>query len=274
MPEIAEAIEDLGGAPKVMLAAISTEADHVHHIVGIDPEHGLQETYIDDEEFHNHPRRSKGERTVSEVGSFLAELDRRPLDGAGTLWGSATNGTITAVYNDHTSNVPGWRDDRLKLVLKPDPDWTAWHKLSGQYLPQEQFGDHIEELRHTISSPDQADLLEIIHSIRASTRGEFDSSIDRARGGQKLTYKKEVSAKAGAVGRELEVPQHIILQLQPWEGHGQLYEVNAYFRLNITEGHLKLAVKLFPTREILRTAWNDVTAKVTDALDGQPVYAQ
>lgn len=250
----------------------------VRHAVAVTEGRGLEVRTIDETDQAPTPYRASGTRTVSDVDSFLAELDRRPLPLAtSTLWGNASRGRIEAVYNDHSGaageGTPGWRDDILALQLAEDPDWKRWHQLSGQYLAQEQFGDIVEELRHTITSPDQADLLEIIDSVRASTKGEFESSINRANGGQTLTYKVEVNTRAGAVGRELEVPQHIKLSLRPWDGHPKLYEVAAYFRVNVTEGHLKLAVKLFPTREIVRQAWADLTATVVDHLD-MPVYTQ
>lgn len=257
---------------------ISTGEPHTSVAIAVTNERGLEVSkIIDDEDAYLQPWRPRGTRTVTEMESFLAELKRRPLpEATGTLWGNAERGTIQAIYNDHAgedSVAAGWRDDILALKLKADPDWVAWHQLSEKYMGQIAFGDAIEELRHTISSPDQADLLEVINSVRTSINGEFESNLDRANGSQKLAYKKEVNAKAGAVGRELEVPQTITLSLRPWDGHPTLYEVHAYFRLNVTEGQLKLAVKLFPTREIVRQAWAEVTAKVTADV-GKPVFAQ
>lgn len=263
-------------APRVIVDTLESDTPHLRHVVGLNTERELTVRTIDEADYQPIPRRAKGTRTVADVDSFIAELARRPLTNIGTLWGNAQRGELFAVYNDHDtieSTIGGWRDDVLRLILQPDEDWVAWHKISGKYCPQLEFGDVIEELRHTIQSPDQADLLEIIDSIRASTKGEFESGIDRANGSQTLSYKKEVSARAGAVGRQLEVPQHIILSLRPWEGHPKLYEVPAYFRLNVTEGELRLAIKLFPTREIVRQAWADLTARIVEATE-KPVYAQ
>ncbi|MUL47578.1 DUF2303 family protein [Mycobacterium sp. CBMA293] len=257
---------------------ITTGEPHTSVAVAVTDDRGLEVSKIvDDERSYPEPWRASGTRTVTEMDSFLAELKRRPLpDNTGTLWGNAERGAVRAIYNDHAgegSTAAGWRDDILELKLKADADWIAWHQLSDKYMNQTKFGDLIEELRHTISSPDQADLLEIIDSVRTSTNGEFESGLDRANGSQKLSYKKEVSARAGAVGRELEVPQTITLQLRPWDGHPTLYPVHAYFRLDVTEGQLKLAVKLFPTGEIVRQAWAEVTARVTADI-GMPVLAQ
>lgn len=281
MPEAAKAgvVGTIEHAPAVAKTPFPAEIiddinePHVKIAVSVTEQHGLQVERVEElESSYPQPWRAYGSRAVADIDSFLAELDRRKLGPSGTLWGKGTAGTITAIYNDHTADAPGWRDDTLTVTLKADEDWVAWHQLSGQFLPQEKFGDIIEELRHTIQTPDQADLLEIIDSVRASTSGEFESTIERARGGIKATYKKEVSARAGAVGRELQVPETITLLLRPWENHPVSYEVQAYFRLNITEGHLRLAVKLFPTRVIIRQAWEEVTERVTNAVL-KPVYA-
>ncbi|ORA23423.1 DUF2303 family protein [Mycobacterium aquaticum] len=260
---------------------VDSTVEHLRHAVAVTENGGLQVKAIDDRaaalEASIVPLRAKGTRTVSDVDSFLHELDRRPLPlNTGTLWGNADRGKIDAIYNDHASAVggaAGWRDDILTLKLTDDPDWVAWHKISGQYMPQGKFGDTIEELRHCITSPDQADLLLIIDSIKQSTKGEFESAPTRANGALTYVYKMEVARTAGVAGRELEVPEHIMLSLRPWEGHPKLYDVPAYFRTDVVDGHLLLAVKLFPTREIVRQAWADLTAQIVDHLD-LPVYAQ
>lgn len=254
---------------------------HQRHAIAVTEDHGLQVTDIEvDPTNFPTPLRVHGERTVTDLDSFLAELDRRQLDqigNTGTLWGSAKRGVLTAVYNDHnaetTAAAPGagWRDDKLTLKLTPDEDWAAWHALSGQFMPQNTFGDKIEELLHTITSPDQADLLEIIDSIRSSTSGEFESKVERAHGGLKLTYREDHNVTAGK-GRELEVPQIITLNLRPWEGHPETYPVEAYFRTRVNQGSLGLAVKLKPTSQILRDAWYAITQAVSGQT-GKPVLA-
>jgi hypothetical protein len=88
----------------------------------------------------------------------------------------------------------------------------------------------------------------------------------------KLTGKKGDVTKAGRTG-QLEVPQTVQLELRPWEGHPQTYRVDAWFRLSVSEGSLRLAIKLKPTRQIVREAWADLTAGVI-AATGKPVYAQ
>lgn len=254
---------------------------HQKHAVAVTEDNGLQVINIEVEpDSFPFPIRAQGERKVADLDSFLAELDRRPLDqvsNTGTLWGSATRGVLTAIYNDHDGQISagrdnaGWRDDKLTLALTPDRDWAAWHKMSGNYYSQNEFGDLVEELLHTVVNPDQAELLEVIDSIRASTSGAFESKIERANGGQKLTYKQEHNVTAGRAG-QLEVPQTITLKLRPWENHPETYDVEAYFRTRVSSGTLGLAIKLKPTAQILRDAWYAITQSVSGQV-GKPVLA-
>jgi uncharacterized protein YfdQ (DUF2303 family) len=273
---LSDALENLSdNAVRLAYEVLDSETPYVRHVIALTAEDGLEVHTFDEEEQQPFPRRSSGNRTVAELDSFLQELNRRKLDERGTLWGNASGGKLVAIYNDHDPSpfVGGWRDDTLTLQLKQDPDWAQWHSLSGNYLLQQAFGDAVEELLHTVIEPDQADLLEIIDTVRASTKGEFESGINRANGAQKVTFHTEISTTAGRSTNQLEVPQFVKLRLRPWEGHPTFYDIDAYFRLKIDNGRLTLAIKLKPTRQIIREAWEEITATVTQAID-KPVYAQ
>lgn len=280
------------GLPSMMISSehaphpadvLDTDLPHRRHAIAVTEEGGLQVTTIEDPDLRFTPHRAEGSRTVTELDSFLAELNRRPLTTeTGTLWGCADRGQLVAIYNDHEGGdntaelgaddrAAGWRDDKLVLQLKTDPDWAAWHNLSGKPHRQEEFGDLVEELLHTVVSPDQAELLEVIDSVRASSKGQFESSITRANGAQKVTFNTEINATAGRTD-QLEVPQIITLRLRPWEGHPSTYDVDAYFRLRIEAGRLLLMIKLKPTRQIIRDAWKEIADTVAQTIN-KPVYA-
>lgn len=245
------------------------------YAVAVTEQHGIQFNELDDTHLAPNPLRADDTRTVSETLSFLDELDRRPLTaGVSTLWGDHTKGRIVAVYNDHSAEVAGWRDDRLVLQLVADRDWAAWHAISGKWYSQAEFGDVVEDLLHTVVAPDQADLLEIIDTVRATTSAEFASKIDRHDGSQSIAYSEDVKAAAGRASRssQLEVPKTVTLRLRPWDGHVDTLDVEAYFRLRVNGGQLALAIKLRPTDQIVREAWASVVRSVTETT-GIPVLA-
>lgn len=247
------------------LTVLDTNVPNVRVALAVTDDGGLEAVTLDDREmFDAPPLRAKGTRTVSETLSFLDELGRYQLTpGKSTMWGNYTNGRILAIYNDHSAEGPDHRDNRLLLQLVADEDWAAWHQLSGKYLPQEEFGDAVEQLLHTVVEPSQAELMEIIDSVRASSKGEFESRIERSNGAQKIEFTQDVTTKAGRTGR-LEVPQTILLRLRPWEGQTEYYDVPAWFRLRVMGASLLLCIQLKPTNQILRQAWADTISKIVE----------
>lgn len=258
----------IGKEQPTQLAVLDTSVKNVRVALAVTEANGLEVEVLDDrEEYDALPLRPKGTRQVSETLSFLDELTRYPLtQGQSTLWGDYKRGRIAAIYNDHHKQGADHRDNRLVLQLTADEDWTAWHNLSGQFLPQNEFGDALQDLLHTVIDPSQAELLQVIYSVRASSSGEFESRIDHSNGSHKVLYKQDVTTRAGKSG-ELEVPQTITLRLRPWEGQPETYDVVADFRLRVQGSELKLCIQLKPTAQILRQAWADTVKKIVDTVD-------
>lgn len=246
---------------------IDTEVPGLSYAVS-STEHGPRVAAVDYRtELEDHaPLRRTGTRIVAELDSLFEEVSRRPLFEHSTLWASPSANVVTVIYDDHTNEQARHREDRLTLSLTADEDWLAWHELSGRYLGQEEFGDAIEELLHSVVSPDHADLMEIIESIRVSTGSQFESGIRRSDGAQTLSYREDQTTSAGR-SRDLEVPQTIRLKLRPFAGIPQWYELDAWFRIRVVSGQLRLAIKLKPTRPILEAAWDDLRASIGSKLE-------
>lgn len=247
------------------ITMVETELPGLAYVAGATRENGVQVQKIDyrAELELTQPSVVSDTRGVADLDSFKAELTRKAMTDATTLWASPKSSMVMAVYDDHTSLTPGRRQDRLVLTLQQDEEWAAWHKLSGQQLGQEEFGDAVEELLHTVIRPDQADLMEVIESIRITTGSTFESGVRRSDGQQTLSYKEDQTASAGRA-QQLEIPQTIRLKVKPFEGVNQWYELEAWFRTRVVGGQLRLSIKLKPSRPILLAAWEDLRADVAE----------
>ncbi|MBU8824159.1 DUF2303 family protein [Mycolicibacterium goodii] len=222
------------------------------------------------------PPRTVTDRVVTDTASFLAEIDRRPLlNSVSTVWGNRQKGEITAVYDELTADAADAytrRSDRLILRFVPDPDWATMRTTAdGQFHTQDEFGDLIEAAGHLIISHPAAELMEIVDSVRTSSKGSFESKIRRDTGSQYLTYSEEVSAKAGSSTRPLEVPREITISARPFEDYPQV-EVKCWLRLRINQGQLYLGLFPQPYEHRVRDAWVHVTGELAEQL-GVPVYA-
>ena len=253
-------------------------ADGPLYLATANGEDGLETRVIDvrGEAPNAFPPRTVNDRVVTDTASFLAEIARRPLlADESTVWGNRQKGEITAVY-DELSSVPTnrytRRGDRLILRFVPDPDWaTLTGTADGKFHDQDTFGDMIEAAGHLITSHPAAELMEIVDSVRTSSKGSFESRIRRDTGTQYLTYSEEVSAKAGSSTKPLEVPREITLSARPFEDY-PLVEVKCWLRLRVNQGQLGLGLFPQPYQHLVRDAWSHVTTELSEKLN-VPVYA-
>lgn len=224
------------------------------------------------------PPRTVVERVVTDQDSFAAELERRKLTaGQSTVWGNRQKGEITAVYDDLSPRALDEftrRHDRLTLRFVADPDWATMLKAAdGNFHRQEEFGDLIESAGHLITSHPAAELVEIIDSVRGSSKGSFESRINRSTGSQALTYSEEITVrgKTTSSSKDLEVPKEITLAARPFEDY-PLVTVKCWLRLNVNGGNLILGLFPQPYQHLVRDAWTVVTNQVGEKI-GAKVYA-
>lgn len=258
-------ILDLGDGP-LFVTVVNSSTD------------GLQTEVIDvrSEAPDAFPPRTADVRVVTEIDSFKAEITRRALvPNESTVWGNRQAGTVTVVYNELSSVIPDdytRRDDRLVLRFVPDPDWATFRKAAdGGFHPQDEFGDLIESAGHLITSHQAAELMEIVDSIRASSKGSFESRIRRETGSQHLTFSEEVSTKAGSGSKPLEVPREVTFSARPFEDYPEI-EIVCWLRVRISQGQLYLGLFPQPYEHKVRDAWTHVTTQLATDLN-VPVYA-
>lgn len=261
-----------------LIEPTDTTTDGPVYLITANGEQGLDARVIDlrEQAPNAFPPRNAASRVVTDTASFLAEIKRRPLIGArSTVWGNRQYGAITAIYDELYSDAQSEyarRSDVLVLQFVPDPDWATLFKAAdGKFHSQFEFGDLIESAGHLITSHPAAEIVEIVDSVRASSKGSFESSIKRATGSVNLTYSEEVSAKAGTATRQLEVPREITLSARPFEDY-PLIEIRCWLRLDISQGQLGLALVPQPYEHLVRDAWTQVTGDLANEL-GVPVYA-
>ncbi|MCT7369424.1 YfdQ family protein [Mycolicibacterium llatzerense] len=257
-----------------------TGADGPLFLATANSAHNLEQRVIDirKEAPDAFPPRFVPERVVTDQDSFAAELERRKLtEGQSTVWGNRQRGEITAIYDELRGSALldyTRRQDRLTLRFVADPDWATLLKAAdGNFHRQEEFGDLIESAGHLITSHPAAELVEIIDSVRGSSKGSFESRINRSTGSQALTYSEEITVrgKTTSSSKDLEVPKEITLAARPFEDY-PLVTVKCWLRLNVNGGNLILGLFPQPYQHLVRDAWTVVTNQVGEKI-GAKIYA-
>ena len=217
------------------------------------------------------PDRKKGQVTLTDAASFSTYINRHADATTTTLWGDVSRARIIAVFDDHsTGTEAGWGQHRALLGLQLTEDWAHWTARDGQMMAQAAFAAHLEDGAAAVVSPDAATLLEVAQSFHAKNNVAFRSAARLDSGEVQFLYEENVTAKAGQKG-ELAVPASFELGLAPFEG-GEAQRIVARFRYRLSEGRITLGYKLTRPDQVLRAAFDEITANIAKAV-ALPVLA-
>ncbi len=231
------------------------------------PGGGVQKIDLTGDDYRDTPARKSGITTLRDVGSFLA-YHAKHSDDATEVYADAEALTITSVLDAHTGDTARWGRHRAVLALRTTKAWTEWLASSGRLMDQETFANFLEDHLPDLLEPDAATMLEIAQSIQAATKANFQSGTRLTSGERRLVYTEETTAKAGQRG-ELTIPETFVIGLKPFEG-ADGYRLTARFRYRINGGNLQLGYKLERPEDVQQSAFADVLAAVTAAVE-QPV---
>jgi uncharacterized protein YfdQ (DUF2303 family) len=218
------------------------------------------------------PRELRGTAVVRSPLAFAALVERY-ADAATTVWADVAarggRGEVTAIFNDHTEQRPGWRDHRTVYCPELDEDFKAWRDQSaGPLLPKEAFLDFLQDHLANIISPAPAELVEIAAKLRALKTAEFDQEVDVKTGGVEFTYK--VKRSASVSGGKLSYPGEVVISTFVYAGAAdavQRVQIEGRLAWDVNDrNQLVLGVRLHRLAEKIREAWEAETAKLRDAL--------
>lgn len=225
--------------------------------------------FLDLEPYAAGPRQQRGAAVLHDGPSFVTYVSRLATP-ATTLWADPTGnsgaGTITAVFDDHQPDVPGWREHRAALHAQLDPDWRDWVAADGKLMPQRDFAQFLLDHAHTIAAPGPAKLMPAVQQFTAARNAKYESAVNLTNGQVQMVYVEDITTSTK--GRQnVALPTTITLQLFPYLGFPadvQAWPVVAHLRWQIPNGggELKIGVKLERPDRVRRDAWERLCADV------------
>lgn len=180
------------------------------------------------EDLQRNPTRKIGHPKFTQAPSFCAYVNDHK-DAATRLY-IPTPIQFVAVIDHHAATPagsPDWAQHRATLDLKPSQEWNLWNGKQLAKMDQRAFAQFIEDNLDEITSPEGAELLDLVRSIKATQHAEFSSVVDEKPGVFQMSYAQTAKTTAGQKG-ELEIPTGFVLTLSPYEGGVPL---NLYTRL-------------------------------------------
>ena len=233
------------------------------------------------------PRRPIAAVKVFDADSFVATVQRRALpDVDPTLYSDPDASKLTAILNDDTGNIAGWRDNRVDLGLNQTPERTLWTTADRTWLSQEQFAELIEEGARNITgldgTPSAAAMLDLAQNVQATTTARFAGGTNLRTSDRVLSYTEETEATAGRDG-SIQFPEVFQVGLRPFYGavdrkpddqpgwEPARFIVVAKLKFKVREGKLSLRIELDQPQDMWRHAWGLVAEQIAEELEIRPI---
>ena len=188
------------------------------------------------------PFRKRGRVALSDVPSLLAYCADQGKQTDGYIYANPDMRSITAVFNDHRSDQPGWRDHSATFEAEFTPEFKLWLSQNKQQKSQSDFAEFIEDNLPDLQGDDAKLLLNVATTIQASTGINFASAKRLQDGQTQLTYNEVIDAKAGADG-SLKIPQTFTLGMRIFKNGGG-YKLTARLKFRLAGGNVKFWYEL------------------------------
>lgn len=217
------------------------------------------------------PQRINTTMTLHTAAAFIAYWKRFVREDSVVIH-DMERATFTAIFDYHrgTENgnhgLPAWCEHRAVYACPKTTEWKTWEAASGKVMDQAGFAYFIEQNLADISIPTGAEMLEIVTTLKAKTKIEFNKAIRLSSGHNELTYNELIDGKAGATG-QLRIPEEITLGIEPFQG-GAAYAVLAKFRYRIKDGNLAMWYDLIRPHKVNEAALNDIAAAIREGMAG------
>lgn len=144
-----------------------------------------------------------------------------------------------------------------------DPYWERWREIDGMRLSQVDFAYFVEEMLHTIASPNGADLLEMAENLKINRGVVFKSGKRLADGTMNVQYTEEDEAKSN--GGNVTVPEDITI-VSAMYMFGKKVEIKAKLRYRFEKGEPLSFIVSILNRKVLEF---DEFKKVADDVKAQ-----
>jgi hypothetical protein len=136
------------------------------------------------------PRRVNSDITMTCLTSFIEYVNRHKESSTIIRFSTDSHGSVEvlAIIDFHASpvygkdededellntNTPKWGSHKVRFFTEATPAWQEWQRASGKFVSQSEFADFIYQNMKEVVQPNGADLLEIVQTLKATSKGEF-----------------------------------------------------------------------------------------------------
>jgi uncharacterized protein YfdQ (DUF2303 family) len=222
------------------------------------------------------PTRLKECFEVLSVESFIRYYNRYATEYS-SVFLDTDNSSLRAVFDYHEEideNGEGgfgaWKDHTAEYKCPKSISWSNWAQKDNQKMSQEDFALFIEDNIRDIQTPNGAELMQIVSTLRSTTDVEFESGVRLSDGQVNFKYKETVNGTAGANG-EFAIPTEFTIAVKPFQNSAP-YGVKAKFRYRKGRDGMAMWYSLQQPHLIIEDAIADIEKSVREGMEKGHFY--
>jgi uncharacterized protein YfdQ (DUF2303 family) len=177
-------------------------------------------TSTDLEKLLPHPKRVEAVPEFHDLDAFIGYVEQFADDNTVIWLRDGMRGfTLTAIIDYHEpQGQASWCGHKAVYAAEMTPAWSKWYSQNDELLRQADFAQFIYQNMAEIKNPAGAALLEIIQTLKATSKGEFRDMRNLHDGSVDLVYRTKVSAQGGTKEEPISLPEKFLIEVQPFYG--------------------------------------------------------
>lgn len=243
------------------------------------------------DEYREFPERKTGTARLNDPASFIGHVNRMKTDDS-ALFACVDRArpSLTAVYDYHTveERLPRHCEHRAVYPFPLSDEWTAWTRVDGQFLKQDQFAEFIEDHVMDLANPRAAGerTREYVAAIEcelatpakvAQLSKELDVRVSQkivqqtriGSGETQMIFKDEHKDEAG---QPLKVPGAFLISIPIFKGGMvAVIPVRLRYRVDVESKSVKWFFNLAMVDELFKAAVDAEISMIQDQV-GLPVF--
>ena len=222
------------------------------------------------------PRRISATQVFCDLMSWIDYVNRFKQDGNSVVFLTATKRALkaTATIDYHAPHgSAAWCLHTAVFNTTETPAWQAWAAQDDKIMKQSDFADFLYRNQKEILTGADAELLEIIQTLKATAAGEFREMRDDHSGSAELIYRMKVSAQGGTAERPLTLPNHFDVVISPFYGCPAMsLQADLRVRTPVNDGDpLLLGFRFYRLEDELQSLADSIVTQIRDKT-GLPVW--
>lgn len=217
------------------------------------------------------PPLEEAAQTFAKPEAFISYVERfkRPET---VVFNSLKSGVISAIFDYHANGKGGAQKHTARYSPERSTEFTAWKRIiDGGFINQTAFAEFLDEYGHTVTTPSEAEIKDIVENINATMDAEA-KSVQRTRDGSGgFSYQVKMTLKGGSSG-ELDLPTEIVLSLPIYTG-GQSVDIRLKVQIRVGGEGIRFRF-IAPKLEDLIREYNAKAVETVAQMIGTTIYAQ